>query len=98
MSKLSVIAKVVAKKESVELVKRELLNIIEPTRNEDGCIGYFLHQDNENPALFMLYENWKSEEKLDDHMNTVHFKALVAAISGITEELTINKLTQLESE
>jgi quinol monooxygenase YgiN len=95
MAKLTVMAKIVAKQEAVEEVKCELLKIIEPTRNEQGCIDYYLHQDNENPALFMFYENWSSEEELNKHMQTAHFQALVAAVGSITEEITLNKLTRL---
>ena len=95
---LTVFAKVVAKKESVEEVQHALLKMIEPTRKEEGCIDYYLHQDNDDPAVFMLYENWTNEEELDNHMKTAHFKALVAAIGGITEGITINKLTRLEND
>jgi quinol monooxygenase YgiN len=95
MTKLTVVAKVVAKKESVETVKSALLKIIEPTRQEDGCIEYFLHQDNDNPTVFIFYENWKSDGDLEKHMKTAHFNSLMATIGGIAEEIVINKLTQL---
>ena len=49
-----------------------------------------------NPAVFFFYENWKNEAELDKHMNTAHFQALVAAVGGITEEITINKVTRLD--
>ena len=96
MSGLTVVARIAAKKDSVEEVKNELLKIVEPTRDEQGCIAYVLHQDNDDPALFIIYENWESNDCLDSHMNTPHFKHLVAAIDGRTEELTINKLTRLK--
>lgn len=95
MSKLSVIAKIIAKKESVENVKSELLKMIEPTRKEEGCIEYSLHQDNDNPAIFVFYETWDSDLCLEKHMNTDHFKKFVTAIAGITEGVEINKLTKL---
>lgn len=95
MSKLTVVAKIVAKKELVTIVKGELLKLIEPTRKEDGCIEYKLYQDNDNSAVFVFYENWESADHLEKHMNTAHFKGFVAAIGGMTEELAINKLTQL---
>lgn len=96
MSKLTVLARIVAKKESVEAVHGELLKIIGPTRKEDGCISYNLFRDNEDPAVFVFFENWESAGHLEDHMKTAHFKALVDAIGGITEEITINKLSQLD--
>ena len=44
MSKITVVAKVVAKKVAVAAVKTELLKLIIPTKNESGCIDYRLHQ------------------------------------------------------
>ena len=41
---------------------RGSLKLIDITRAEEGCINYDLHQDNENPAHFLFYENWKSRE------------------------------------
>ena len=50
------------KENRIEFVKSELLKILEPTRKEDGCIQYELHQDIENPSIFMFYEIWKTNE------------------------------------
>jgi len=38
-SKLTIVARILAKEEKRELVKSELLKLIEPTRTEDGCIN-----------------------------------------------------------
>jgi quinol monooxygenase YgiN len=96
MSKLTVVAKVVAKKESVESVKSELLKLIASTRKEDGCIDYRLQQDNNDPALFIFYENWESAACLGKHINTDHYKAYVKAVDGLIEEKIINKMTAIE--
>jgi len=95
VSKLTVVAKVVAKKESVDTVKNELLKLIEPTRKEDGCIGYNLHQDNEAPAVFIFYETWESPACLDKHMNTDHFKSFVNVVGSLVEEIAIHKMTKI---
>ena len=52
--RLTIVAKILAKEEKRELVKKELLKLIELTRGEDGCINYDLHQDNDNKNLFLL--------------------------------------------
>ena len=41
--KLTVVARILAKEDKRELVKRELLKLIESTRAEEGCINYDLH-------------------------------------------------------
>lgn len=73
--KLTVVARVKAKPGKEEEVRKELLALTGPTRSEPGCINYDLHQDLDNPSVFMFYENWKSKEDLDKHMETAHFKA-----------------------
>src|SRR5689334_15311839 len=40
---LTVVAELVAKPGMEEDLRRELMKIVEPTRNEDGCIQYDLH-------------------------------------------------------
>jgi quinol monooxygenase YgiN len=96
VSNLSVVAKVMAKKDSVESVKNEMLKLIEPTRKEDGCIEYNLHQDNEAPLVFIFYETWESLACLDKHMNTDHFKSYVNAVGSLIAEKVVYKMTRIE--
>ena len=95
MSTLTVIAKVVARRDRVEAVKAELLKLVAPTRREEGCIEYKLHQDNQDSALFMFYENWESPACLERHMQTPHFKEYIAAIDGQLAEKDVHKMTAL---
>ena len=96
MSPLTVVAKVKAKKESVETVKSELLQLIPPTRKENGCIAYNLHQDDEDPALFIFYETWKNEACLEKHMGSDHFKGCINTIGGMIEEQAVHIMTRIE--
>lgn len=96
MSKLTVVAKIVAKRESVESVKSELLKLIMPTRKEEGCLEYNLHQDNEDPAVFVFYEAWESLACLEKHMNSEHFKNYVNAVGSMIEEKVVHKMTRIE--
>ena len=95
MSKLTVVAKVIAKKNSIENVKSEMLKLIEPTRKEHGCIEYLLHQDNEQPAVFVFYETWENLASLESHMNTEHFKNYVNAVGSLIEEKVVQKMTRI---
>lgn len=96
MSDLNVVAKIVARPDSVESVKNELLKLITPTRKESGCIKYTLHQDNEDPAVFVFYETWESAACLQDHMNTDHYKNYVNAVSSLIKEKVVNKMTCID--
>jgi len=95
MSKLTIVAHITAKSDRVELVKAELQKLIDVTRSEEGCLQYDLHQDNENPAHFMFYENWESRELWQAHMNNQHLKDYMAATDGAVEVFTLHELTHL---
>ncbi|OHB56328.1 MAG: antibiotic biosynthesis monooxygenase, partial [Planctomycetes bacterium GWF2_50_10] len=83
MSTVTVVAKIIAKSDAIEAVKSELIKMLAATLQEEGCMEYRLHQDNENPAVFVFYENWKSPACLEQHMNSPHFQAYVAAVGDL---------------
>ena len=95
MSKLTVIANIIAKEDKVDLVKAELIKLIDKTRVEEGCINYDLHQDNSNPAHFVFHENWESEAALDTHLASAHIADYIAAVEGAVETFAINRMTHI---
>lgn len=94
-NKLTLIARILAKTEKRELVKSELLKLIEPTRAEEGCINYDLHQDNENLNLFIFHENWESSDLLQKHLANTHIAEYLKATEGAVEEFVLQKLTHI---
>lgn len=91
--KLTIVARILAKEEKRELVKTELLKLIDSTRAEEGCINYDLHQDNENKNLFLFYENWTSRELWQKHMDNNQLAEYMKATDGAVEEFTLNEMT-----
>lgn len=92
MAKLTVVARVVAKKEWLDEVRGELLGLVPPTREEAGCLGYTLHQDNDDPSVFIFYETWESEEALARHMNAPHFTAYISAVEGKIADKVVHRM------
>ena len=92
---LTIIANIEAKADKIELVKTALLKLIEPTRLEEGCIQYDLHQDNNNPAQFTFVENWVSNELLQKHLNSPHLKMYMQATEGAVASFTLNEITKI---
>jgi len=96
MSKqLPLIVKFVVKKEKLDFVKYELLKILGPTRKENGCILYELHQDLDNPYIFMFYEIWENEDYWKAHDKQQHIVEFKKAIEKSVENISYNKLTIL---
>jgi len=95
MSNCTVVAKLVAKKECVEQVKEELVRMVEPTRREEGCIEYRLHQDKADPALFIFYENWESLAHLEKHTTTDHYITYASAVKEMIDTKAVHKMTEI---
>lgn len=70
--KLTVLAHVYATEEASERVKQECLALVAPSRAEEGCLNYDLHQSVKDKTLFVFYENWASREALERHLETAH--------------------------
>ncbi len=93
MSIVTVVAKLVIREDAVDAVKAQLLKLVEPTRQEEGCIEYRLHQDNTDPAVFLFFENWESMAALERHTTTPHYKQYTTAIEDAVKEKTVHKMT-----
>lgn len=94
MEKLTIIAHIKAEQDKIELVKQQLIKLIEPTRAEEGCINYDLHHDNTDATHFMFYENWLSRELWQKHMESDHISAYLVATEGSVAEFTLYEMTQ----
>ena len=95
MSRLTIVAHITAKPDKIVFLKAELEKLIDITRSEEGCVQYDLHQDNDNPAHFMFFENWDSRELWQAHMNNQHLKDYLAATDGAVEDFTLHEMTHV---
>ena len=80
---MRVVARVSARPETVEQVRSILSELVQPTRNESGCVSYELLQNNDDPTDFAFVEEWESDGALDAHMGMPHFLKAVAATEGL---------------
>ena len=90
--KITVQARFRARAGMEEALKELLLALIEPSRSDEGCLNYDLHQAIDDPAVFVFYENWQSREHLDRHSATPHlnlFRSKAKALLAEAPELTL---------
>jgi len=95
MAALVIVAHIHAKPGHEEAVRAELEKIIPPTRAEEGCVQYDLHQDNENPAHFMFYEIWQTRPHWDAHQKTPHLDAMRQATADMRDAITVHQMTHI---
>ncbi|MGO9021017.1 MAG: putative quinol monooxygenase [Syntrophobacteraceae bacterium] len=92
LEKITVVARFRAKAGMEEDLKKLLLALIDPSRSDEGCINYDLHQAIDNPALFVFYENWQSKEHLEKHsasFHVQHFRSKAKALLAEAPELIL---------
>ena len=92
---LTIVARIEARSDKIELVKAALLKLIAPTRKEAGCLQYDLHQDNEQPEVFIFYENWESRTQWQTHMSNDHLKAYREETAGAVASFTLNEMDRI---
>jgi quinol monooxygenase YgiN len=68
-------------------------SLIEPSRNEVGCIKYDAYSD-DSGSIYLL-EEWESAETLEAHKHTAHFLNFKQAGPELIEEKGSIALKQL---
>jgi len=57
--------------------------LIAASRAERGCLGYTLLQDPFDKTVFFFFEEWRTQQAIDEHFATPHFKAFGAQLKGL---------------
>ncbi|MGC6386487.1 putative quinol monooxygenase [Ewingella sp. S1.OA.A_B6] len=89
---IRVVATVIVKPEFLNDVSDALYEVIEPSRQEVGCLQYELHRDIDHPETFVFYERWTSKESLLQHNDTEHFVNFARRLEGKLVSLDIKRL------
>lgn len=80
---IKVVARVIALSNKVEEVELVLMSLIEPTRQEVGCITYELFQNYADLTDFTFVEEWESQALLNTHLASVHIAQAQSQLQGL---------------
>ncbi|PIF45535.1 quinol monooxygenase YgiN [Chryseobacterium sp. 52] len=67
-------------------LKEALLQLINPTRSEPGCLYYILFEDKNNNGTFYMHEAFKDQAAFEFHAQTIHFKNFAANMDALMSE------------
>lgn len=81
--RVTVLARIKAKEGMEEKVRQELLALVAPSRSEEACLNYDLHQSVDDKSLFVFYENWTSQDALDKHLLMPYLDAFDENVEGL---------------
>src|SRR5262245_44363138 len=57
---------------AIDAMKRVINEVTPPSRSEDGCQIYHWSQGVDDPALFLLYMEWRDKASFDAHVASQH--------------------------
>lgn len=92
---VKVIAKSYAKEDNLDRILELSREMVEKTVQENGCIKYELFQDVKDPNTLIIIEEWESQEALNNHMASEHFKRIVPLLSELREKSEVSVCKKL---
>jgi quinol monooxygenase YgiN len=83
---VTVLVRIRARQGMERSVERELVALLASTRSETGCINFDLHRASDDATLFMVHENWVSEEDLSAHFEMPYIREWLAKSESLLAE------------
>lgn len=84
-TQLSLVAIICFKRGLGDELGRRLATPVAPARAEPGNINYDLHRSNDDPGVWILYENWKPPSDLAANFELPYMKAFLAVLPEVLE-------------
>ncbi len=84
-TQLSLVAIIRAKRGLGDELGRRLATLVAPARAEPGNINYDLHRSNDDPDVWILYENWKAPSDLAANFELPYMKTFLAVLPEVLE-------------
>jgi len=75
-----------AKEEKLDELRSRLLQMVEFTSQEEGCLFYNLHIDRNDPTVFYFLEGWKNSAALAFHDQTPYVQAIIQDAPELTTD------------
>jgi len=76
-SNVILVARFRAKEGKEEEVGDILVSLVEPTRAEEGCVFYYLHQVKDEKGHYLFYECFRSEEAFKIHAEAPYIRGFL---------------------
>lgn len=76
-------------------LRAALGRLVSPSRAEEGCVQYDLHEDRAQPGYFVFYEIWRDQASFDAHASSAHLKAFAREAPELTKGGEVRLLDRL---
>ncbi|MDP6964021.1 MAG: putative quinol monooxygenase [Planctomycetota bacterium] len=78
-----IIAEMKANPGKREQVADVLEKMLQPSRNEQGCISYRFFYSHDDSDVILFYEQWRDMAAIKFHFETEHFQQLKPQLDGL---------------
>lgn len=86
MPEIVVVATLKTQQGQEDAAREALLELVEATHSDEGCILYSLHQGQQDRTRLTFVERWASQGDLDAHMGSDHIAAVLARADELLAE------------
>jgi quinol monooxygenase YgiN len=83
---ITVVAQISSQPDAEPAIKQILQDLVGASRNEPGCHGYNVFQNNENPLEFLTIENWADQASADTHLASPHVALAIAQATPLLRQ------------
>ena len=92
---LIVVAEMTARSGKEAELRQKLTGFVAPTRAENGCVQYDLHEEENQPGHFLFFERWTSAQALEAHLASPHIASVLPELGPIlAQPARISKFRQ----
>jgi quinol monooxygenase YgiN len=93
---LIVVAEMNAQSGKEDELRQKLTGFVAPTRAENGCVQYDLHEAEDQPGHFLFFERWTSMQTLEAHLASPHIASVLPGLGSIlAKPARISKFRQI---
>jgi quinol monooxygenase YgiN len=82
-SLIHAIAHLHARADKTQELNSLLASLLDPTRQEPGCIEFALLRNRENPTEFVIVSRWRDEQAVRDHAASSYAQRALSELPGL---------------
>lgn len=93
---VKVVSKMKIKEDKVDTFIDLFKEMIEPTKQEEGCVQYEMYRDEDVPSILVAVEKWETRAAFDNHLVSDHFEKIGPAMMELMDgesDITICRRT-----
>lgn len=83
-----IVATIIAKAGLRDEVKALVLDLVQPARDEPGCLYYDVYQEQAAPDTFYIVDGWASDQAVQDHVAHPNVVAVTAKLTPLVVSST----------